>query len=267
MVRDALNAMANPTLAPAPAHSEKDEANSWKTSASKPRWQALATDYDGTVATDGLLTEETIAGLHRWREAGRKLLLVTGREMRDFGPLGIDLTVFDLIVAENGGVLFNPNTGETKLLGEGAPKEFVDDLHSRGVGPISVGACVVATWEPHENVVMQTIKDHGLELSVIFNKGAVMVLPTGVNKASGLAAALEVLHLEASHVVGVGDAENDHAFLAACGLGVAVSNALPALKEHADHGTVGHHGAGVVELIDGLLAGRFETFVRKKFSK
>src|SRR5204863_455237 len=53
---------------------------------------------------------------------------------------------------------------------------------------------------------------------------------------------------------GVGDAENDHAFLAYCERGVAVANALPALKEMADLVTRADHGAGVVELIDHLLA-------------
>jgi hydroxymethylpyrimidine pyrophosphatase-like HAD family hydrolase len=113
-------------------------------------------------------------------------------------------------------------------------------------------------------VVTETIRDMGLELQVIFNKGAVMILPTGVNKATGLRAALETLQLPAESVVGVGDAENDHAFLEACGFGVAVSNALPSLKKHADHVTEADHGAGVVELIDGMLSGRFDAFSRKK---
>ena len=92
----------------------------------------------------------------------------------------------------------------------------------------------MATWSPYETVVLETIRDMGLELQVIFNKGAVMVLPSGVNKGTGLAAALEELELSAHNVVGVGDAENDHAFLKVCECSVAVANALPALKERAD---------------------------------
>ena len=45
-------------------------------------------------------------------------------------------------------------------------------------------------------------------------------------------------------VVAVGDAENDHAFLTCSGCGVAVANALPALKERADLVTQCDHGAG-----------------------
>jgi hypothetical protein len=52
----------------------------------------------------------------------------------------------------------------------------------------------------------------------------------------------------------VGDAENDHTFLALCECGVAVSNALPMLKERADLVTQADHGAGVIELIERMLA-------------
>jgi len=102
--------------------------------------------------------------------------------------------------------------------------------------------------------VIELIRDLGLELHVVFNKGAVMILPSGVNKATGLAAALEDLSLSAHNCVGVGDAENDHAFLRLGEAAVVVANALPALKERADLVTAGPNGAGVVELVECLLA-------------
>ena len=94
----------------------------------------------------------------------------------------------------------------------------------------------------------------GLELHVEFNKGAVMVLPAGTTKRTGLAAALEDMHLSPHGVVGVGDGENDHAFLSFCECAVSVANALPWLKERSDWVTPSPAGAGVVELIDRLLA-------------
>jgi hydroxymethylpyrimidine pyrophosphatase-like HAD family hydrolase len=103
-------------------------------------------------------------------------------------------------------------------------------------------------------LVIELIKELGLELQVIFNKGAVMVLPTGVNKATGLRRVLRDMHIDPQNVAAIGDAENDHAFLSMCGVGVAVANALPMLKERADFVTKGAHGAGVTELIDRILA-------------
>jgi hypothetical protein len=116
-----------------------------------------------------------------------------------------------------------------------------------GVAPLSVGRTVVATWEPNEKRVLEAIHDLALELHIVFNKGAVMVLPSNVNKASGLRRALNRLGLSPHNVVGIGDAENDQALLKACGCAVAVANALPSVKAMADL-VVADHGTGVVEL-------------------
>ncbi|TIO95793.1 MAG: DUF87 domain-containing protein, partial [Mesorhizobium sp.] len=100
---------------------------------------------------------------------------------------------------------------------------------------------------------LDVIKELGLELEIIFNKGAVMILPSGINKATGLAAALKDLRLSPHNVVGIGDAENDHAFLRASGCSIAVANALPAVKETADLVTREARGKGVEELIGKLI--------------
>ena len=219
----------------------------------KMRYLALACDYDGTLAHHGVVSEETLAALERVRDSGRKLILVSGRELEDLQKTFSRLDLFERAVLENGALLYNPATREEKVLGERPPAEFVSRLEQRGVGPLSVGRVIVATWEPHEQVVLDVIRDLGLELQVIFNKGAVMVLPSGVNKASGLTAALSELSLSPHNTVGVGDAENDHAFLNLCECAVAVSNALPVLKERADWVTLGDHGSGVIELVEELL--------------
>jgi hydroxymethylpyrimidine pyrophosphatase-like HAD family hydrolase len=93
-----------------------------------------------------------------------------------------------------------------------------------------------------------------------------MILPSGVNKASGLQAALDIYGLSPTNVIGVGDAENDHAFLELCGLPVAVANALPALKEKAALVTKHSAGAGVTELIDSALRGELDDHIRAEAS-
>jgi HAD superfamily hydrolase (TIGR01484 family) len=218
------------------------------------RYAVLACDYDGTLAHHGHVDDSTLAALKRLRASGRKLLMVTGRELDDLMRVFQDVELFDQIVAENGGLLYDPRTREVQALAEPPPDDFVRELRQRGVAPLSVGRVIVATWEPHDTTVLDVIRDKGLELQIIFNKGAVMVLPSGVNKATGLHRALDTLSLSAQNVVAVGDAENDHAFLAACGCGVAVANALESLKAHADWVTTSDHGAGVVELVERMIA-------------
>jgi hypothetical protein len=150
-------------------------------------------------------------------------------------------------------MIYRPENREERLLVDAPPARFVEELKRRGVERISVGRCIVATWQPHEKVVLETIRDLGLELQVIFNKGAVMVLPGGMNKAFGLKAALEELDISIHNTVGVGDAENDHAFLRICEFSAAVANALPAVKETADLVLKSERGAGVTELIREML--------------
>jgi hydroxymethylpyrimidine pyrophosphatase-like HAD family hydrolase len=219
------------------------------------RYLVLAGDFDGTLASDGTVSPDSLSALRRLRDSGRKLILVTGREIEDLLAVFPEVAVFDRVVGENGGVLYRPATREQRTLGEPPSADFVSALRRRGISPLSVGHCVVSTWQPHETAVLETIRDLGLELQVIFNKGAVMVLPSGVNKATGLEAALLELGLSPHNCVGVGDAENDHAFIRLCECGVAVVNALPLLQERADWVTQSPNGAGVSELIDKLIAG------------
>ncbi len=218
------------------------------------RYLALATDYDGTVAHDGAIDEAVVNTLERLRATGRKLILVTGRMLDDLLRICPHLALFDRVVAENGALLYRPDTKSEIILGERPPDKFIETLQRRGVAPLSVGQVILSTWTPNENVVLNTIRDLGLELQVVFNKGAVMVLPSGVNKASGLRAALDDLRLSPHNVVGIGDAENDHAFMQLCECSFAVANALPMVKERADGITQRDHGAGVAELIDRLIA-------------
>jgi len=215
---------------------------------------ALATDYDGTLAEGGKVQPKVLAALRRLADTGRKLILVTGRELDELMLTFPAFEIFDAIVAENGALLYSPRPPCERALAAPPPPRFVEMLRERGVAPISYGRIIVATWQPHEQTVLAVIRELGLELEVIFNKGAVMVLPSGVNKASGLAVALAELDIDPDLVVGVGDGENDHSLLAACGLGVAVANAVPALRERAEIVTQGARGDGILEICERLIA-------------
>jgi hydroxymethylpyrimidine pyrophosphatase-like HAD family hydrolase/energy-coupling factor transporter ATP-binding protein EcfA2 len=217
------------------------------------RYAALACDYDGTIASHGVVDTPTVEALARLRASGRRLVLVTGRDLDDLMRVFPHVHLFDRIVAENGAVVYDPATHDVQMLGDPPPDEFARELERRGVSPLSMGRVIVATWEPNDPIVLQTIREMGLELQVIFNKGAVMVLPSGVNKATGLRRALEDLKLSPHNTVGVGDAENDHAFLGACECAVAVANALDSLKARVDYVTATDHGGGIVELIDHII--------------
>ena len=80
------------------------------------RYHALACDYDGTLAHDGRVEAPTLAALQRLRATGRKLILVTGRELDELLAIFPETNLFDSVVAENGAVLYRPPSREVKLL-------------------------------------------------------------------------------------------------------------------------------------------------------
>lgn len=217
------------------------------------RYLALATDYDGTLALHGRVYESTLRSLEKVLTTNRKLLLVTGRELDDLLNVFPHPYLFDWIVAENGLLLYNPSSKETITLADIPSEDFIMQLRSRGI-PISVGRNIVSTVRPHETVVLEGVRDLGLDIQLIFNKEAVMMLPAGFSKATGLEKALHKMGLSPHNVAGIGDAENDLPFLGMVECSAAVGNALPAIKERADIVTEGEQGDGVVEFIRHLLA-------------
>ncbi len=219
------------------------------------RFLALAADYDGTLATHGRADEVVLPALQRVRNSGRKLLLVTGRELPELKNVFPESSLFDRVVAENGALLCRPASGEEVLLCDPPDAKLIVALRGRQV-PFSTGRSIIATDDEHHTAVAAAIHELNLaeRVHIILNKGSLMILPAGVDKSTGLLAALNELDIAPANVVAVGDAENDIAMLAVCGCGAAVANALPQVKRDADLVTIGRHGAGVSEVIDELLA-------------
>jgi hydroxymethylpyrimidine pyrophosphatase-like HAD family hydrolase len=210
-------------------------------------FDAIASDYDGTLAFDGNVSEEALAALERAKAAGLTLVLVTGRELDDLFRVFPEAPLFDAVVAENGALLYEPRPfPRERALGAAPPIELVKALEARGV-PLGLGRIVIGTERAYERLVTETIAD--LDLQIIANKSSLMVLPKGVDKGSGVRAAFAALGVTAARAVGIGDAENDISLLDACGLRAAVANALPELKERAHFVLHSPNGAGFTELV------------------
>jgi hydroxymethylpyrimidine pyrophosphatase-like HAD family hydrolase len=123
------------------------------------RYLVFASDYDGILARDGRVEAETVSALTRLRESGRALVLVTGRELDDLLRIFPEVTLFHRVVAENGAVLYRPESRDVQALADPPHPDFLDGLRARGVAPLSVGRVIVATREPHETAVLETIRD------------------------------------------------------------------------------------------------------------
>ena len=179
--------------------------------------------------------------------------MVTGRELPDLRRVFPEIGGFDAVVAENGALLWRPgpaSRGRWPL-----PRRRHSSRRSGRAASSRWRSAqvIVATADENAPVMAETLQAVGLDWRLILNKDSVMCLPPGVDKASGLAAALAALDLRAEDVLGVGDAENDLTFLAVCGVSAAVANALPDVKAAADIVTPQDDGAGVTWLIERLL--------------
>jgi hydroxymethylpyrimidine pyrophosphatase-like HAD family hydrolase len=217
-------------------------------------FQAIAYDYDRTLADAGRVAPQTLDVLRRAREADRKLILITGRTLGDLRTVFSELSVFNTVVVENGATLFDPALGSEEPLCAPPPPQFLALLRERRV-LFSVGKRVVASVRPYETAITRLIEELNLDLEIAFNRESIVALPFGVDKAAGLTTALSRLGLKPSGVVGIGDAKNDISFLRLCGFSVAVANAIDSLKEEVDVVTRQDHGAGAAEIIEQVIAG------------
>ena len=185
--------------------------------------RVLAFDFDGTLAENGIMPPQIHTALERLHGAGYVLFLVTGRltESVSLGALGDRFTG---IVWENGAVLYDSAKRETYLPFGQLDRHLVDALIAAGV-PLEHGQAIVSTWSPHNETVWQVINEWGGDAAVIHNKGAVMILPAGAAKGSGLGRLLTICGFSPRNLVSFGDAENDLSLLSLGELGVAVADA------------------------------------------
>lgn len=214
--------------------------------------RAIACDFDGTGAEYGHPFPEVLAALGTARSQGIVTLLVTGRVLEDVQFACGDSPVFDAVVAENGALICLCGSGRIIQLGSPPPDHFLGELRSRGV-PFHTGAVVVGTWDRHTSEVLETIRRFKIDGQIIFNREALMVLPSGINKAVGVRRALDEFGRSERNLIAFGDAENDLPLLAAAEVGIAARNSAPEIAAQADERLAESGGAGVAHYIYRLL--------------
>lgn len=221
-------------------------------------FQAVATDLDGTLTTGEVVPAEVMAVLASLRLESVRSVLVTGRTRaeleRSFPGLA---STFDAVVAENGAVLTTYLGSRLLALPIEGTLELA--LSDRGIHMVR-GEVLLACSADHSATVAEEIGRLGLDAQLIHNRAALMVLPAGVSKGTGLRAALAELGLSAHNTIAVGDAENDLALLEVAEVGVAVANAVPSLRAHADLVLNESSAEGVNRLLKGPLLSGTERF-------
>jgi hydroxymethylpyrimidine pyrophosphatase-like HAD family hydrolase len=212
------------------------------------KFSALALDYDGTIAIDGVFDPVVREAVADARRRGIAAILVTGRRLQDLQRVAGDLTCFDVVVAENGAVLEFPASGRHVRLAHAPPDIFIYELQRRGV-PFSTGESLVEADARWAGTILEAVQALEQPLVLLFNRSRLMVLPQAVAKSTGLRQALLSLRLSPHNALAIGDAENDHDLLDACEVGVAVEWGSPALRAVADEVIAGTGPSAVAAYI------------------
>lgn len=208
------------------------------------KFAALALDYDGTIAVNGVLDRAVRDAIGEARRRGIVVILVTGRRLSELHAVGGDLNCFDVLVAENGAVLEFPASGRHVLLGHAPSPVFLRELERRSI-PVAAGESVVEADAKWAGPILEVIRSLEQPLILAFNRGRLMVLPQAIGKSTGLRQALLAHRISIHNTIGIGDAENDHDLLDACEVGVAVGWGSAALRAVADE-VIGGTGPGAV---------------------
>jgi len=212
----------------------------------------IATDFDGTLSQGDRLAPEAGRALRRWRESGRFTVLVSGRPFEFLYDLQENEQAFDLIVAENGAVLYDPRTDEMRLPFGEVSDDLLDVLTRSGV-PLWKGIAIAGTRMPYDDAVWVASRELGLAVHVETNRHEVMLMPPGASKGAGLLSLFRSEGLSPRNLLAFGDAENDRSLLEAAEVKVAVANAVEILKAVADHVTPQAGPAGVAHFIEHYL--------------
>jgi hydroxymethylpyrimidine pyrophosphatase-like HAD family hydrolase len=212
------------------------------------RLRAIATDYDRTIAKEGLLDPAVREAIARARQRGVMVVIVTGRILSELRHKVGCLDFVDGVVAENGAVVALPN-GHVMLLGTTPSLSLISKLTERGID-FKVGRCVVEMDADLADVAIELIRELELPLAITFNRGRMMLLPASISKAGGVRELLDILGVSVHNVVGIGDAENDHELLRCCEHGVAVSWGSAGLIKAAAYVIEGDGPAAVAAYID-----------------
>lgn len=212
------------------------------------RLRVIATDYDGTIARDGVVDPAVRKAIAKARKRGVLVVIVTGRILSELRHVAGCLDFVDGIVAENGAVVALPN-GHTTLLGNAPSLSLISKLTERGID-FKVGRCVVEMDAGFANVAIELIRQLELPLAITFNRERMMLLPASISKSGGLRELLDTLGASVHNAVGIGDAENDHELLNCCEHGVAVSWGSKRLMNAAGHVIKGDGPPAVAEYIE-----------------
>ena len=212
----------------------------------------LIFDYDGTLTYESHEVPEVAKdALRRMKELNLATLgIISGRDLPFLQRVDKSLSnVFSFLIAENGAISYFSDLKKKEVLGKDWSEKAKRIFENSGI-PMHFAEVMFATGIENAPKVSEFLSKSRLEAKLVPNRDSLMVLPPDVDKGTGVAATIQ--HFGTTRrlfLTCFGDGENDLALFAPADLGVAVANAVDALKKIADVVTGNPGGYGVAEYL------------------
>ncbi len=222
-------------------------------------WKAIASDFDGTLTDErGRLSIESLIAVREAEDNGIPLILASGRELADLRILSRVIGTSGPIIAENGGVVWNPRTLTKRVQGDRtkvlkAYHTLMDHLEQLDPDKPRIRETDVVLRGRKMNELLAILNTEELGVHILDADVATHITDVNTHKGSGLKVAAEMLGIDPSNIVAIGDSENDIALFQAAGASYAVANAYPSLKANATVTMERSFGPGCADAIRRVL--------------
>jgi phosphoglycolate phosphatase (TIGR01487 family) len=219
--------------------------------------RAFAVDIDGTLTENGggMLYLPAIVSLRYLVKLGYHVIYVTGRSSIEAFLLAVYAGTTKIGVGENGGVVTTAPqehillaNKEKCLQGYDLLRKNIDGVQVKPVFERMTEVVLLRTFDINEG--RRILQENDLALYLSDSKYAFHINEKGIDKATGLKRALDILDLNAANTVAIGDSETDIPLFDMCGYSIALHHAADSVKAKAKHVVSGAEGVGLVDAVD-----------------
>lgn len=158
------------------------------------------------------------------------------------------------VVGYEGSRLFMPvhNQFADVLVQYHEPQPEIVGPLSKLAGSVAFNKMIVMCDAAQMPKLREKVTEHvdGTAHIVLSSPFLLEIIPLGTSKGAGLAWLLDYLKVSPDEVLALGDADNDIEMLQMAGIGVAMANAMPLVKQAADVIVASNEADGVAEAIE-----------------
>lgn len=219
--------------------------------------KAFAIDIDGTLTENGGGTIHLPAfqNLRTLEKLGYRIIYVTGRSSIEAYILSVFGGTTKIAVGENGGVVtISPSdhillgNKEKCIMGYNTLNRKIENVKITNGFDRMTEIVLERTFDIDKG--KKIFKENNLDLDLYDSKYSFHINNRGINKATGLAKALDILKINPSETVTIGDSETDIPLFEFCGFSIALNHSDKIVKSKANHVVSGNAGKGLVEALD-----------------